>query len=60
MKKLTKRYVVIFDNNNNVLIKLTDNTETYVGKDHKYAEFDSLQELEDFIEKEELKDEYTI
>jgi len=49
MKILTKSFIVIYDDNKNIIIRQTENKETYVGKGSKYAEFDSEDELNQFI-----------
>jgi len=56
MKKLTKPFIVVYDENNSIIIKQIDNKETYVGKDDTGMEFDTEDELDKFIADNDLKE----
>lgn len=56
MKKLTKPFIVVYDENNSIITKQTENKETYVGAGAKYAEFDTEEGLNQFIEEKGLKE----
>ncbi len=49
MKKLTKKFVVVYDTDNLIITKSETNAETYVPKDRLSAEFDTQEELDSFI-----------
>lgn len=55
MKKLTKQFIVVY-NNNKIVVKSTTNSETFVGNGNEGVEFDSNEELEEFIEQNNLTD----
>ena len=47
--KLTKQFVVVYDENKSIISKSENNKETFVGIDKQGVEFDSKEELEQFI-----------
>ena len=57
MTILKKQYIVVYDNDNNILSKSDSNIETYVGKGKHSAEFDTLEELGRFIKDKGLKED---
>lgn len=54
--KLIKQHIVVYDENNIIMVKSDNNAETVVGKGRKGAEFDTREELEQFITSKELKE----
>jgi len=56
MKKLTKPYIVVYDENNSIISKLTENRETTIGEGRFGAEFDTEEELNNFIIMSGLKE----
>ncbi|WP_312769265.1 hypothetical protein [Epilithonimonas sp.] len=54
-KVLTKSYIVIYDNETRAIkLKMLDNGTTYVPDGLATAEFDTEQELEDYISENNL------
>ena len=57
MKKLTKKYRVIYSGNEIILNpydEYSEDSETAVGDGRKSVEFDTLQEVESFIKENSL------
>lgn len=51
---LTKQFIVVYDDENIIISKSEENDQTFVGKGRKFAEFDSKEELDSFIEENML------
>jgi len=50
MKTLTKPFIVIWDITTKIIsLKMLDNIQTFISDDSETAEFNTNQELEDFI-----------
>ncbi|WP_027381880.1 hypothetical protein [Epilithonimonas caeni] len=56
MKELTKPCIVVWNNENIIQTKLYDNVSTWHGPMYESAEFDSPEELDQFISDNELID----
>jgi len=55
IKTLTKPFIAIYDNDTRMIrLKMLDNGTTYVPDELGTAEFDTQQELEDFITENNL------
>lgn len=54
--ELKKRFIVVYDNDNNIIVKSESNTITLVGEGRKGGEFDTQEELEQFIVQNGLKE----
>jgi len=56
MELLTKPFIVVYDKDKNIIIRQTQNKQTYVGKGNKYAEFLTEEDLNKFIIDHQLKE----
>jgi len=54
MIELTKPFIVVYHSSKEIEIKLTNNISTFPGIGLNYAEFDTQEELEQFILDNEL------
>jgi hypothetical protein len=52
--KLTKQYIVVYNEEKKIIIKADNNTETSPGLGCYFAEFDTEQELEDYVSENNL------
>jgi len=53
---LTKQFVLVYNEEKQIIVKCLDNVETYPGKETYYAEFDTIEELDSFIKENEIID----
>jgi len=55
MKILTKQFIVIYDGETKaIIVQLSDNATTYCPNNYQSAEFDTEQELQDYISENNL------
>lgn len=54
MKKLEKQFIVVYDSEEKIVSKSVNNLETIIGEGKLFAEFDSEEELNQFIENNNL------
>lgn len=57
MKKLTKQFTVVYNEEGQIIVKTDNNSETYVPEERLYAEFDTQEELDEFIVDNDLKEQ---
>lgn len=61
MKKLEKQFIVVYDSEGKIVSKSVNNLETIIGEGKLFAEFDSEEELNQFIENNNLyEDEFAV
>lgn len=51
---LNRPHIVVYNDEKSIIIKLNNNTETFPGLGCYFAEFDTEQELEDYISENNL------
>lgn len=57
MIELTKRFIVVYDDDKNIIVKSYTNERTIIGKGRHGNEFDTADELNEFIMSKQLTDE---
>lgn len=61
MKTLTKKYRIIYCNGiiSNQVVEYPEGSVSYIGKDMSSAEFDTLEDTENYIKENDLTYEYS-